>query len=498
GLEDGVSCYAFKDEDKTAFIIWARDRDAVGKNIRFNIGKQKAERYDFFSNRTDVYSVSGEYDIPVTEYPSYFKFDGEPPEGMVLNPQGIKITKLGEQKEYTDAQRVILFQKYDSSTRNGSRMGGYSYSEMENKVTLEVTNLNDKPMSGVIRGVSDSGWEVYPAEQEVSIEPWSTAELEFAIIPDGFKSLTSKISFQGEFNGRFTSRSVAFGRAKEVVSALPVIESDGKYLKVFLENSSEKERVLDRIELNVNGHEDVKDERIVLGAKQSTDILIPARFADTDKVLDISMKAYFEDGSICSFNNELAFAVAAHKLDTSAEPNIILPSEGEIKSAYYYGEDDLNARIWLAADKNSFYFTAKVYDNIFCQPYSGADAWRGDGFQFAVGKGLPAVNAKYAEIGLADTPVGPQVYCWTNQLGGNTGLFSDAKLKVDHDGLYTTYEAEIPWSEIPNMSYDDAVMCFSLLINENEGGGRLGYIEWGSGIGSKKEPNKFRTVLFEK
>ena len=497
-IGEDVSCYAFKDGDETAFVIWAKDIDAVGKTVHFDLGVQKAEKYDFFSNKTNVYSVSGGYDIPVTEYPSYLKFAGSAPDGLISNPNGIKISKLGEQKEFTDAQRVILFQKYDDNTRNGVRMGGYNYSEMENKVTLEVTNLNNKPMTGIIKGISDSGWNVYPESQNVVLEPMSSTNLEFTIVPDGFKSLTSKIAFQGDFNGKLTSKSVAYGKAKEVVSALPVIEESGKFLKIFLENTSNVDRVVKKIELNVNGKEDLKEERIELKAKESNEILMPTEFADSDKTLNISMKAYFEDGSICSFDNALTFAVAAKKIDMDKEPNIILPDEGEIKSAYYYGEDDLNAKIWLAADEDNFYFTAKVYDNIFSQPYKGADAWRGDGFQFAIGKGLPAVNAKYAEIGLADTPEGPQVYCWTNQLGGHTGLLEGSKFTAIHSGYYTIYEAEIPWKEIPDMSYDDALMCFSLLINENEGDGRLGYIEWGSGIGSKKEPNKFRTVLFEK
>jgi hypothetical protein len=37
-------------------------------------------------------------------------------------------------------------------------------------------------------------------------------------------------------------------------------------------------------------------------------------------------------------------------------------------------------------------------------------------------------------------------------------------------------------------------MSFSLLVNENDGQGRRGWIEWASGIGSEKRPSLFRAM----
>ena len=51
---------------------------------------------------------------------------------------------------------------------------------------------------------------------------------------------------------------------------------------------------------------------------------------------------------------------------------------------------------------------------------------------------------------------------------------------------------------IPRVSYEDGMVAFSMLINENDGAGRNGYIEWGSGIGGQKNPSQFRTVVFDK
>ena len=43
------------------------------------------------------------------------------------------------------------------------------------------------------------------------------------------------------------------------------------------------------------------------------------------------------------------------------------------------------------------------------------------------------------------------------------------------------------------MSYPNPYDCirFSLLVNNNDGEGRLGYLEWSSGIGNKKDPTLY-------
>ncbi|MBO5007317.1 MAG: hypothetical protein J6D26_00585 [Clostridia bacterium] len=493
---DDIAVYAFADGEDTVFVFYAKAKDKVGTEFEFNTGTQTARYFDFFANESNLTSANGKYKVKVSDFPTYIKFTGKAPVGLIQNPENIVIDKLGAPNEYSKAQRIILTQRYDDPTRQGVRTGGYKYNQKVNKVTLEVTNLNDTAADGTITAVSTAGWKVTPASQPISVEPMSTAKLEFEIIPDGFKSLDSKIVFQGEFYGELTSKSVAYGKSKEVVSAQPIIVDGNKYLKVFLENTSDTEKVVNKIELKTNDYVDTTDKEIVLAAQQTTEILLPAQFED-DTTLDINMKAYFTDSSVCTFTTSIDFAVIEKSINITKTPDIVLPQDGEIKSAMHYGEDDLSAKIWLAADEENFYMTAHVTDNKFSQDYSDENAWNGDGFQFAIGNGLPATATRYAEIGIADTPKGPQVHCWTNQLGGGTGILTKSRLEVEHDKNLTKYAVTIPWSEIPDFNYENMLMSFSLLLNENDGGGRLGYIEWGSGIGSKKQPEKFRTILFK-
>ncbi len=47
--------------------------------------------------------------------------------------------------------------------------------------------------------------------------------------------------------------------------------------------------------------------------------------------------------------------------------------------------------------------------------------------------------------------------------------------------------------KIPDKAVADA--AFSLAVNDNDGAGRKGYIEWGSGIGGAKDPTLFRSLV---
>ena len=61
------------------------------------------------------------------------------------------------------------------------------------------------------------------------------------------------------------------------------------------------------------------------------------------------------------------------------------------------------------------------------------------------------------------------------------------ELSIKRDGTTTTYELKIPWTTVfPNgyMAERNGTMAITLLVNDNDGNGRKGYLEYGSGMGS--------------
>ncbi|UUZ80239.1 hypothetical protein LJK88_35705 [Paenibacillus sp. P26] len=77
---------------------------------------------------------------------------------------------------------------------------------------------------------------------------------------------------------------------------------------------------------------------------------------------------------------------------------------------------------------------------------------------------------------------------------------SNAQLTVKRDETVkdTIYELALPWSELKPILPDDGLLSFSFLVNDNDGQGRKGWIEWGSGIGGSKDSKLFKPVRLVK
>ncbi|MGG1555586.1 DUF7594 domain-containing protein [Paenibacillus ferrarius] len=183
--------------------------------------------------------------------------------------------------------------------------------------------------------------------------------------------------------------------------------------------------------------------------------------------------------------------------ETAAASSTIDLSKGTVKMTGYQGSNDLGGKFWLNFDSNRLYITARVKDDTMSAPFSGADIYKNDSFQFAISNGLPGESLSWYEYGISQTPSGPQIYRWITPPGVSKGLVTNGNLVVTRDDIQhdTIYELALPWSEItPIMAERNGVISFSLLVNDNDGNGRKGWVEWGAGIGDGKLSNKFRAM----
>ncbi|WP_282940056.1 DNRLRE domain-containing protein [Paenibacillus sp. RC67] len=179
-----------------------------------------------------------------------------------------------------------------------------------------------------------------------------------------------------------------------------------------------------------------------------------------------------------------------------AKPPTIDLSKGNVKVNGYKGADDLSGSLWLNRDENYFYLTASIKDDIYAFPATDVNMWNNDSIQFAISNGLPGEDPNYYEYGISQTPAGPQIYRWITPSGVAKGLVADGIVHIARDETQklTTYEMALPWSELAPIRTENGVFSFSLVVNENDGNLRRGYIEWGGGIGDGKAPSKFRTM----
>ncbi len=159
--------------------------------------------------------------------------------------------------------------------------------------------------------------------------------------------------------------------------------------------------------------------------------------------------------------------------------------------------DDLSAKIHLGKTDGAMHLLVKVTDDRHHQPYSGFEVWKGDNIQFAFQ--LPGQRG-YWEFGLSHLNSGKSEIMPFQAPDGFDGAAAAGKLKLTttRRGTETCYDLTIPESAVgASAALLKQGIRFNLLVNDNDGEGRDGWIHIAPGIGENKNPDRFPFVLFE-
>ena len=170
------------------------------------------------------------------------------------------------------------------------------------------------------------------------------------------------------------------------------------------------------------------------------------------------------------------------------------------------GPDDLSAKIYLKWDDDNLYLGIKVKDDIHHQPFTGGNTWMGDSIQFTFDQGrAEGINSQgFSHIVMALTN-DDVIENWRVESahGGANSTIPDNLIEtviVRCDITNTTvYEAAISWEllgGIGMVAETGSLFGFSLLINDNDGDGRRGWIQYMDGIGfGGRNPNLFGDLI---
>ncbi|MEE1047810.1 MAG: sugar-binding protein [Clostridia bacterium] len=171
----------------------------------------------------------------------------------------------------------------------------------------------------------------------------------------------------------------------------------------------------------------------------------------------------------------------------------------------WFGPEDKSASTMLKWDEENLYIAAEVTDDKYNMEEPAATSYRGDNIQFGVyindGRHVPygTAGTTFEEIGLTITDGKPEVYRYMSREGKTqVGLVTEnVELATNQAGAKTVYEFRITWKELLGEEYVPQAgheIGFSILFNENDGTGRKGWIEFGSGIGKSKDANQFAYI----
>ncbi|GBG10132.1 hypothetical protein PAT3040_04850 [Paenibacillus agaridevorans] len=170
---------------------------------------------------------------------------------------------------------------------------------------------------------------------------------------------------------------------------------------------------------------------------------------------------------------------------------ILLPDDKErqVLMSDWKGPEDLSAEAKFAYDDDALYIAIKVEDNIHHGVADG-DMWLGDSLQLAFTPDTELYGPEYGFNVLNDGR--KQIWRWSD---GEAKLPKEAvEYHVSRNGTTTNYEAKLPWEAIL-ADKPDSKVSMTLLINDNDGNARRGWIEWTGAIGRGKNPKDMAELL---
>lgn len=149
----------------------------------------------------------------------------------------------------------------------------------------------------------------------------------------------------------------------------------------------------------------------------------------------------------------------------------------------YGGDEDLSAYAYTMWDEDNFYLALQVKDDVWEHDKEGT-LWKSDGVQFGMAPELGSTQLMVADVSYTDEK---KFVLETSPVDANIGSVKNADYEIKRNGNITTYEICVPWLSLFPDGFTPAAnkpMAFSIMINDNDGDGRRGFLEYGSGIGS--------------
>lgn len=184
-------------------------------------------------------------------------------------------------------------------------------------------------------------------------------------------------------------------------------------------------------------------------------------------------------------------------LDKKAQVVSLTEADPQLAHRIWKGPDDLSARIRLGEKDGALELLVDVTDDVHSQPYSGFGVWKGDNLQICFK--FPSQDDSW-ELGasLLDSGKTEMFVFHAPRRFKKEEVRKQLRLTAERKGTTTSYRIRIP---LDACGWTPAMLRggfrFNLLINENDGEGRDGWLQIAPGIGENKDPERYPFILFD-
>lgn len=463
--------YSFKLRDgNEALIVW--NLSGKQETVAFNTEAETAELSDLYGNAERLDSFGGDFTFDITDEPVY----------LIGNLGNIRESKAQFAKT---GESIIICQNESADVAAANNSQAETVVDFKLPANLTVSSVDG---TNAVLTAGDNG---------------STGEVVRVLVKD---KQSGKIYYTYELPVTYESTLSAKFRAM-------YFRNGRWYCVTDLKNNSTKESIsgnlkIDAGENGVSGN--ISFDTIIPGDERHMRFILPSDMSGTRQ--NFSGEIVTNGGEVYNISDEMYFAgfkrmetppvIDGVLDDWNLEMPIILnkPEQFYEDRKVYMGEEDLSGKIYGAYDDKNFYLAAQVTDDTMYSINSNNYIWACDSIQFAFAnvRKSSGLRTEYSVGMLNGTPQMKRetfmVVDTTIIDGVDTGIKDPTEIQVVRNGTTTVYELKIPWTEIYGSGVDISSMkevIFSVLINDNDGNGRKGWLEFCPGIAGSKNAASF-------
>ncbi|WP_160495740.1 glycosyl hydrolase family 28-related protein [Paenibacillus dendrobii] len=245
----------------------------------------------------------------------------------------------------------------------------------------------------------------------------------------------------------------------------------------------------------------IRFENLKVGETRS--IAIPYLSADA-----LKFRVALDGGDRYEASVKLSQAFASRSETPDHTPSIEVsgPEHYYSVGGSWGGADDLSLASKITWDDNNLYVNVDVKDNVHSQTYTNGDIWQGDSLQVGIdlAKQDGGASRQVNELGFALNQDGSVTkWRWRAPDGITAGPMESAQAVITRDeaAKVTHYKLTLPFQALHGAGYDvhpDQPIGLALLVNENDGEGRSGFMEYNGGIGTSKDAGLFGNLYLLK